>query len=589
MRCLSGSPIKSSLVVDSGASVCISPHKEDFVDYGASNMKIKDLSSSNTVAGEGIISWSLQDINGSTVVVEVKGYHIPHVDIRLLSPQVLLSTIGGSSLQTTSGVELTLNNGVALFAPHCPHSNLPLLPLANTSHHVRCFWSCAFGFTSRESTAINGIKTSLLNASNTNLSLPQKEVLLWHHHLSHASIPWVQSLMRHRKFLPCSNDDNHALHQGPFIRTNSRAPACDISGLKCAACLYAKASVRSPSNLPPRRSPRNMTLKTNDLQPGSCVSADHYFSPIQGRLPHSFGWERIGYSCGSLFVDHASGKIFNFPQYSNTADETIKSAMKLEALARDEGFKIKEYHSDNGIFSSAEFKAHCDRHQTKYSFSGVGAKHMNGVAERNIKTVAQWARANMLHLAHSWPQHADPKYWPQAINYATWVFNHLPNRDSGISPNKLWSGVRTQDNVFRQAHVFGCPVYVLDAALQDGKKIPKWSPRARLGLFLDFSDVHSSQVPLVLNVETKKISPQFHVIFDDTFTTVHSLPSNKPIDEQWKEILKFDRDCFAEVDYDNDGEPILPPLSDIIKTYQDEREQRLDHQLALPAPSNACI
>jgi hypothetical protein len=60
--------------------------------------------------------------------------------------------------------------------------------------------------------------------------------------------------------------------------------------------------------------------------------------------------------CGSLFVDHASGKIFNFPQYSNTADETIKSAVKLEAMARDEGFKIKEYHSYNGIFFFGRFQ-----------------------------------------------------------------------------------------------------------------------------------------------------------------------------------------------------------------------------------------
>ncbi len=223
-------------------------------------------------------------------------------------------------------------------------------------------------------------------------------------------------------------------------------------------------------------------LKIDNWTPGSCVFADHYFSPIQGRLPHSFGQEKIGYTCGSLFVDHASGKIFNFPQYSNTADETIKSAMKLEASARDEGFKIKKYHSDNGIFSSNEFKAHCDRQQTKYSFSGVGEKHMNGIAERNIKTVAQWARANMLHLAHSWPQYADSKYWPQAINYATWVFNNLPNMESSISPNEVWSNVRNSDDIFQRAHVFGCPVYVLDALLQDGKKIPKWSPHAHLGL-----------------------------------------------------------------------------------------------------------
>jgi hypothetical protein len=317
-----------------------------------------------------------------------------------------------------------------------------------------------------------------------------------------------------------------------------------------------------------------MTLKINNLTPGSCVSADHYFSPIQGRLPHILGQEKIGYTCGSLFVDHASRKIFNFPQYSNTADETIKSAMKLEALAHDEGFKIKKYHSDNGIFSSNEFKAHCNHQQTNHSFSGVGAKHMNGIAERNIKTVAQWARANMLHLAHSWPQYADPKYWPQAINYATWVFNNLPNMESGIRPNEVWSNVRNSDDIFQRAHAFGCPVYVLDALLQDGKKIPKWSPCARLGLFLGFSEVHSSQVPLMLNVETKKISPQFHVIFDDTFQTVHSLPSDKPIHAQWEDILKFDRECFAEMDYDKNGEPILPLLSNIMKTFRNKREQR---------------
>ncbi len=56
MRCFSNSRIKLSLVIDSGALVYISPHKEDFIDYGASTMTIKDLSSSNNVAGEGIIS-----------------------------------------------------------------------------------------------------------------------------------------------------------------------------------------------------------------------------------------------------------------------------------------------------------------------------------------------------------------------------------------------------------------------------------------------------------------------------------------------------------------------------------------------------
>jgi hypothetical protein len=79
--------------------------------------------------------------------------------------------------------------------------------------------------------------------------------------------------------------------------------------------------------------------------------------------------------------------------------------------------------------------------------------------------------------------------------------------ESGISPDELWSNVRNNDDVLKRAHVFGCPVYVLDAALQDGMKIPKWAPWPRLGLFLGFLDLHSSQAPLVLNVETKKDLP----------------------------------------------------------------------------------
>jgi hypothetical protein len=148
----------------------------------------------------------------------------------------------------------------------------------------------------------------------------------------------------------------------------------------------------------------------NHLQPGDCISADHYFSPVHGRIPTSFGKEKIGYTCGSLFVDHISGKIYNFPQYSNNANKTIDSALQLEAIAREEVINIKHYHPDNGIFLTNKFKTHCNACHIKYSFGGVGAKHQNGIAERNIKMAAQWARANMLHLANNWHQYASAKY-----------------------------------------------------------------------------------------------------------------------------------------------------------------------------------
>jgi hypothetical protein len=307
--------------------------------------------------------------------------------------------------------------------------------------------------------------------------------------------------------------------------------------------------------------------------PGDCISADHYFSPVQGPLPHTFGKECQGYACGSLFVDHASGNIFNFPQYSNTAHKTLQSINRLEAMAREEGFKIKRYHSDNGIFATADFKAHCEHSQQTFSFSGIGTKLQNSIAEGNIKTIAQWACANMLHLATYWPQHADSKFWPQATDYAVWVFNRFPSLDSGIAPNELWPSVHAYGTNMTMAHVFDCPVYVLDASLQDGKKIPKWNPQTHLGLFLGFSNLHLSQVPLVLNVATGHISPQFHVIFDK-FETMHSLPANEPLNTQWAQILHLGHECYLDIDYDKNDDPILPSLFNIIKLYSDTKAMK---------------
>jgi hypothetical protein len=108
----------------------------------------------------------------------------------------------------------------------------------------------------------------------------------------------------------------------------------------------------------------------------------------QRRLPDTFGREKTGYSCGTLFVDHTSGKISNYCQYSTNTNKTISSKRWLESEAKEEGMKIKKYHADNGIFAPQAFKEECDLKGQGYSFSGVGAHHQNGVAEQNIKTIA---------------------------------------------------------------------------------------------------------------------------------------------------------------------------------------------------------
>jgi hypothetical protein len=82
--------------------------------------------------------------------------------------------------------------------------------------------------------------------------------------------------------------------------------------MKCVACLCAKAHIGSPENLNPCRSNVSKSLKHGHVQPGNCIFTDHCISLVPGHLPHTFGQEKHGYTCGSLFVDHASGIFFIF-------------------------------------------------------------------------------------------------------------------------------------------------------------------------------------------------------------------------------------------------------------------------------------
>jgi hypothetical protein len=185
--CLSSKTVNLSVIVDSGASVCIATNQSDFITYKDSKMKIKDLSSSNKVAGEGILHWKFQDVNVDSVHVELLGYHIPNAKVCLLSPQVLLKTIGGHPLQIINGIDVVLDNGNNFGATFCPCSNLPMIPLALDNNTEQCFWNMAFDSSVDSFGDINTIK-NILHQVNTNLSLSQKELLLWHQRLSHASV-----------------------------------------------------------------------------------------------------------------------------------------------------------------------------------------------------------------------------------------------------------------------------------------------------------------------------------------------------------------------------------------------------------------
>ena len=56
----------------------------------------------------------------------------------------------------------------------------------------------------------------------------------------------------------------------------------------------------------------------------------------------------------------------------------------------------------------------------------------------------------------------------------------------------------------------------------------EWYPRIQRGVNIGFSKMHSTQVGLVLKLLTGSISPHFHVVFDDMFSTVMRSTSADP-------------------------------------------------------------
>jgi len=179
---------------------------------------------------------------------------------------------------------------------------------------------------------------------------------------------------------------------------------------------------------------------------------------------------------------------------------------------------INGCHTDNGTFASEAFMEELVQTKQAIHFSGIGAAHQNGVAERGIKTTAQMARTSMIHSAVRAPDLVAQDLWPMAMNHAVWLHNRIPRMDSGLSPLELWSKSAACNitDLLRNVHVWGCPVFVLEPELQKSSsvKIPKWALCSCQALNMGFSCFHASTVALILNLVTKSITAQFHAVFD---------------------------------------------------------------------------
>jgi len=508
------------VIWDSGASISISHCKSDFtgpIESVGMGITLQGIAKGVRVMGKGTVNWSFTDNTGQLRTLSLDALYVPTATARLLSTSSLLDRYPNEHITqhqhrlVLSGDPTVKDNERVREAIEIlidPQTNLPI----------------GFGYANAAKPAIYQAMQSAITTvsdSNKNLSTAEKELLRWHYRLSHLSFKQVQFLMRTGVL---------AHSEGARRRQTTASKLTDLP--LCAACQFGKQRRRTPPGI--RRlvvKDSDGALKKDKLFPGQMISVDHFVCSTRGRLTSTYGKEdsKSQYCGGAIFVDHASGYLFVKEQVHLNTHETIEAKQLFEQLCRDVGVVPQTYLSDNGTsFTSQSFTSHLEEFRQVKRLAGVGAHHHNGIAERAIGTVMSVARASMLHAAIHWPDVADTKLWPLAVQHAAFLYNHMPKVENGLSPLDLFTRTRWPHAKFHDLHVWGCPVYVLDKTIADGKKLPCWKPRSGRHMYMGTSPKHATSAPLTLNLDTGAIGPQFHIVFDDWFSTIAASTESLP-------------------------------------------------------------
>lgn len=329
----------------------------------------------------------------------------------------------------------------------------------------------------------------------------QQELMSWHYRLYHLPFNRLFQLAQ-RGILPKY-----------LLEAQDKPPLC-------IACQFGTAH-RRPWRFKGKK--QGSIRRKEHKEPGDGTSIDQIVSAQPGFIPQMSGYLTSDRIWGATtFCDHVTDFVYVHLMRNFTLAETLLAKTAYEKLLAQMNHRVKHYHADNGRFSDNGFLKSCNDHDQKITFCGVGAHHQNGIIENKNKQLTLGARTLLLHGIRMWPQMIDIMFWPFAMKAFAERMNALHFDLDGNTPESRMYGVKNEDPPIKSFHTLFCPVYVLDHRLQSagGAGPPKWEPRSRIGVYLGHSPFHAGSVALVFNPRTGHVSPQYHVVFDDDFTTV---------------------------------------------------------------------
>jgi hypothetical protein len=129
-------------------------------------------------------------------------------------------------------------------------------------------------------------------------------------------------------------------------------------------------------------------------------------------------------------------------------------------------------------------------------------------------------------------------FWPYAFKAGVECCNCFLLNIAGLTPNALLYGVPLDAIPVKTFHTLFYPVYILDAWSQSagGLGTPKREPRSQIGIYLGHSPFHAGSVALIFNPCTGQVSPQYHIVFDDTLSTVPYMDAGM-VPPNWEDLL----------------------------------------------------
>ena len=497
------SPLTSddlAIILDSGCTIAMTPDESDFIDgtFLPQEHYVGGIASGLKTLGVGKVLLTFKDTNDKDVTMELECLHCPDLPVRLLPPQQIgshpttNSFPNGAWIGGGTSAKVTYDGHVIEF-PYDPTTHLPTKKM-----NLGCTRFCSF------------VSAFQKDVSADNLSASQRTLLRIHHRYDHTSMTDIRSWA------------TLGLYNLPIDIAR-----CDIP--ICPACAFGLARKRKKDS---------GSIGPDNPNPGDFVSVDTMVAGTPGLIPFTSGrTSDRRFASSTFWVDMASKYIHLNHQEKNDCEAALRSKTEFETFSESYDRKLKHIHSDNGIFASKSFVQNCAGQRQKHTFCGVGAHWQNGSVERYIGIISGKARTMLLHAMRMWPTMITPEFWTFALSHAKTIHNMTPRRGKTKCPYEEFTDelppLRPPD--FR---TFGCPVFVLTKEMQDGKPTGNFSKaKSYLGVHIGQSPKHSGNVPIVYNPATGLVSPQYHVIFDESFSIASTLD---PVETRAKLEKHFD-------------------------------------------------